>query len=260
MYQTSDLYNRLITQDDSWFEYAVVLGESGRLITRQGQRITFGGVGITISQGGGDSGFKDDVLISVETERSLFAGNNPEVGKCLSAEITVQMFRPSGEIPRMAVVKPYVRVTDGVDASEWIPQGVFYIDTRESTRNDDGLTILTLHAYDAMLMAERDYPNTDHEWPVTDTYVVQEIANAMGVQVDSRTWEIMTNGYQISTPAGYSMREVLGNIAAMYAGNFVMNYDGELLLVALNSVPGETNLLCDEYGFTLVFGEDRINV
>lgn len=260
MYNTSALWNTLLSDKRHYYEMAVVIGETGRLITKAGEAITFGGNAILIAQSGADSGYRENALISVEVERSLFSENHPGVGSCISSELSVQILRPFGTFPRMALVRPYVRITNGVDTSEWIPQGVYYIDTREHTQNDDGITVLTIHAYDSMLMTEQDFPDTGLTFPATDTDVVNAIASAIGVGVDSRTWEVMTQGYPISLPAGYSMREVLGNIAAMYAGNWIMNYDGNLLLVALNSIPGETNYLIDNAGFAITFGGDRILV
>ena len=56
------------------------------------------------------------------------------------------------------------------------------------------------------------------------------------------------------------MREVLSQIAAMYAGNWIMNYDGQLLLVAVNGIPPETNYLIDSQYDAITFGGDRILV
>ena len=232
MYTTSLLY-RTILAGEHWFEYKVVIN------------------GNDVDQSG---------LTDVSTEYLMFSESQPTVGGCLAGELSVSLLNPSFTIPRMALVEPYVRVTDGEQVSEWIPQGKFYIDTREVTNNDDDLPILSLHCYDAMLKTEADYPSTTHEWPYSDTDVVQEIATTLGVGVDSRTWELMTRNYQISLPAGYSMREVLSNIAAMYAGNWIMNYDGALLLVAVNGIPPETNYLVDNIGDAITFGGDRILV
>ena len=204
--------------------------------------------------------YTQDKIFEMSVEMRMFSGQQPGVGGCLSSEITLKMLAPSASIPRMAEIVPYVQVTDGTQYSEWIPQGQFWIDTRETTKNDDGLDILTIHAYDSMLMTEAAYPNTAASFPKIDTDVVDEIANEIGVGVDQRTYSLMTNGYQIGLPAGYSMREVLSNIAAMYAGNWVMNYDGELLLIAVNGIPGETNYLVDTVGDAITFGGDRILV
>jgi hypothetical protein len=260
MYTTSTTYNNILA-GDHWFECSVVIGESGRLVTEKGEYITFGGDNILVSQGSADSGFTESWIQSLKIEQSAFSEDAPSVGSALSAELTLTMVRPAGAIPRMALVRPYIRAVNDTQASEWIPQGIFYIDTREYTQNDDNLSILTIHAYDAMLMTEQDYPSTTHEWTdFKDIDVVREIADTLGIGVDARTVERMTAGYVISAPAGYSMREVLGYIAAMYGGNFVMNYDGELLLIALNSMPAETDYLVDGFGYAITFGGDRILV
>lgn len=233
MYSTSATWDTLIADPESVFETKAVIG------------------GVTYGQ---------EALISLSVSRQVFAGQQPGVGACISAEIELSMLMPSTEIPRMASIDPYVRLVKGLTASEWIPQGKFYLDTREHSQNNDGLPVLKLRGYDAMLMTEADYPETALTWPADDTDVVQEIADAIGVTVDDRTWDVMVHAYQISLPAGYSMREVLGYIAAMYAGNWVMTYDGELLLVAMGALPPETNYLVDEHGSAITFGGDRILV
>ena len=204
--------------------------------------------------------YTQDKIMSMSVQLRMFSGSQPSVGGCLSGELTLKMLAPSASIPRMAEIVPYVQVTDGTQYSEWIPQGHYFIDTRETTNNDDNLPVLTIKAYDPMLKTEQAYPDTVHAWPMTDVDVVDEIANEIGVGVDQRTYSLMTNGYQIGLPAGYSMREVLSNIAAMYAGNWVMTYDGELLLIAVNGIPGETNYLVDTVGDAITFGGDRILV
>lgn len=241
MYAVSDLYNTIIAQENHWFE----------------AKLDINGVSYT-----------QDQIFSISIDYRMFTESQPTVGGCLSAELTAALLAPSSAIPRMAQVKPYVRVTDGTQTSEWVPQGVYYIDTRETTNNDDDLPILTLHCYDAMLKSEADYPSSTHSWPYSDINVVKEIAYAMGLQssisstegIDPRTIALMDKGYTLGLPIGYSMREVLSNIAAMYAGNWVMNYDGQLLLVAVNGIPPETNYLIDSQYDTITFGGDRILV
>jgi len=233
MYTVSALWATLIATDGHWFETKVDIN------------------GVTYGQ---------DQLMSLSVDLRMFAEQQPSVGGCLAGEINLSMLAPSVSIPRMASIDPYVRVCAGVQQSEWIPQGKYYIDTREITKNDDNLNILTLHGFDSMLKSEAGYPSTSHSWPYTDINVVNEIATTMGVGVDSRTTDLMTNAYQIGLPAGMTMREALGNIAAMYAGNFVMSYDGELLLIAANGIPPETNYLVDAVGDAITFGGDRILV
>ena len=232
MWDVSETYKSLLIDEGHYFEYSIAFGNTTA-----------------------DNGYKEDDLVNVEAVYKSFSEERPSVGGCLSAELTVEMFTPLETIPRMAKVRPYVRVTNGAQTSEWVPQGVFWIDTRESSKNDDERDVTVFHAYDGMMKAETDYSGTSLNWPAADVDVVEEIAAKLGVGVDDRTWDVMTRGYGITLPAGFTLREVLSNIAAMYAGNWVMNYNGDLLLVALNSIPPETNYLISEISDSITFGE-----
>lgn len=126
--------------------------------------------------------------------------------------------------------------------SEWIKAGTYYIDTRLHNQSYNGIGTLDITAFDAMMKAEKDYPDTTHDWPYTDISVVAEIASTIGVTVDSRTYQFLTAGYQIEAPTGYVMREVLERIAAMYGGNFVITAENKLLFVPLYGLDPEENL------------------
>ena len=260
MQETSALYRDIISTPDHWYEYSVVIGEAGRLITEKAEVIHFGGTAILVASSSADNGYREEQLCGVKTYQQVFS-NTPTIGQAISAEIDVSLLDPLGEIPRRAMIKPYVRATDGTRHSEWMQKGVYFIDTREQTANTDGVVVLSIHGYDAMLMTEMDYPSdSQHDYPLLDITMVEHIANAIGVSVDARTRAIMTEGYTFPLPIGYSSKEVLGMIAASYGGNFVMSDVGELRLVMLNELPPETGLLINYSGDYIVFGEDRIKV
>ena len=202
-------------------------------------------------------------LMLLKTSLNLFSEDTISIGSCVSGEIDVEMLQPSATIPRRAKLKPFVRLTDGVQFSEWIQKGEFFIDTREVRESDNGIKVLVLHGYDAMLKAEQNYPASELAWPATDVAVVQEIAKAMGVTVDARTFELMTQAYQVQLPSTYSCREVLGYIAAMYAGCFIMSDLGELRLITLWSMPAapeDVTYLVNEAGEYILAGGDQIIV
>lgn len=223
-------WDRLITSDNHYFEAKLVINNIE---------------------------YSESRILKLNTEWMVY-DEEPTVGGCYASELETKIIAPTDNIPKMAQVKPYVRVTNGTSYSEWMPQGVYYIDTREVTKNDDGLDIMTLHCYDAMLKTEADYPDTEGEWPKTDTQVVNQIASVLGVSVDSRTQ--LNQNYLISAPIGYTMRETLSNIGSMYAGNWVMTLEGKLLMVSINGIPKETNLLVDGAGNIITFGEDAISL
>lgn len=206
--------------------------------------------------------------------RRAFLSNEAAVGLCMEAEIDFRLRGvASSSIPRMAELRPYVRLTDGTRNSEWLPKGVFYIDTRSYDKESD---ILTIHGYDAMLKTEQSFtaPGEQGQWPRTDIDVVNEICRRIGVSLDARTRAILVKGYQVQYPGivledgtekydedgAYSMREVLGYIGAMYAGNWILSDAGELYLVTLGDIPAETSLLAEEHGDYILIGGVRILV
>ena len=159
----------------------------------------------------------------------------------------------------------YPNITE-LQQSEWLPKGVYYIDTRQTSHNDDGVTLMELHGYDAMLKAEQ-YWDADmmpsDGWPddgLTDIQVAQMIAEKIGAEVDSRTVTDMDGGYKIPMPIGYTLREVLGYLAAPYLGCFIMTEQGKLRMVSILDLPPETNYLIDNAGYAITFGGTRILV
>lgn len=231
MQNTSQLYQQIIGQEGHFFEAKLVID------------------GVT---------YDKSVLVEMETSSAMFSGT-PEIGKAVSGQISVKMLAPSVDIPTMAEMKPYVRAKTATQTSEWIQQGVFYIDTREMTKNEAGENVLSIHGFDAMLKAEQMY-NGRITGNSTDIQMVNEIAYQLGVTVDARTTAAMTRGYTIPFPSGYTYREILGFIAAMYVGCFIMSDVGELRLVSILELPPETNYLIDQTGDAITFGGDRILV
>lgn len=200
--------------------------------------------------------YGEDKLFSIQTTPTLFK-DVPSVGNCTSAEIYIVMETPNVAIPKMAMMKPYIRLVGETLTSDWLQKGVFFIDTRERTDYSNTPSVLSIHGYDSMLKAEALYPEDDPgNYPMADTDVVALIAETMGIDVDERTYDIMTEGYEINLPATYSMREVLSNIASMYASNFCITPLGKLRLVGLTDIGEEIRFLSDQHGIAISFGAD----
>lgn len=261
MQETSALYQELLASNHK-METRLAIGETGVLITNQGEALTFGGVSILTGSSGADGGFDETLLVSMETENAVFSQESPEVGACVIGQIDIEMHKPLGEIPERARLVPYVRLTDinHTRKSEWIQKGVYYIDTREKKEDGSPIEKILIQGYDDMRKAEQDYPSSTLSWPARDIDVVREIAAFLGVTIDARTIPIMNRGYSIQYPAGYSCRDTLGYIAAMYAGSWVMSDLGELRLITIYGIPKETRYLVESGGFAITFGGDRILV
>lgn len=261
MQEVSDLYKQILAGGDHWFETSVVVGDNGRLVDDDGGLILFGGDAILVDTGGPESGFREDKLFSVKTNQDFFKDGCPSVGGAVSGYADIKVVAPYN-VPKKARVSIFIRASNGAEWSEWIQQGVYYVDTREQTHTGRGYDVLNLHAYDAMLLAEITYPSDNqHDYPLLDKEIVQFIADNMtvdpdghGIQVDPRTWDIMTAGYKFPLPVGYSMREVLCMIGAAYGGSFIISPVGELRLVSMFDLPPETRHLATEDGYKITFG------
>ena len=212
-------------------------------------RLTIGGVA-----------YKGPIL-DLSTTGGLFSSQTPSIGCCVSREIDFTIF-PTFAIPRMAEIKvesrlilPDLLTGEVLEASEWLPKGTFYIDTRYTNVGDGSVVI---HGYDAMLKAEQPFltDTTEDDWPKPMDEVAAEIAERMGVKVDSRT--VVSHTLQAGYPLEYTMREVLGFIASAHAGNWIITDAGELRLVGLADIPPETFYLVTEDGDAILFGDTRI--
>lgn len=199
--------------------------------------------------------YRENKIISAKSTSALM-GTAATVGNCVAKRLDLVLYNPS-DIPRMAQVKMAYRLSDGSSTSEWIPKGTYFIDTR-SLDND----ALTIEAYDAMLKTCQDFLTSGSDvgsWPRTDISVVNTIASAIGVSVDSRTTEIMTKGYQVQfTGVGdgaYTMRDVLGFVGSMYAGNWIITDQNTLRLVGLGRVRTPAYLGTEDNEAILIGGD-----
>ena len=174
-----------------------------------------------------------DVLTSMRSSLNVFGTGSPQIGLAPSGVLPLSLYLDSSNVPRMAEIRPYFRVVNDTQQSEWIAKGVYFVDTREANTNTG---LLTLQCYDAMLKGERLYPSVSHTWPYSDINVVTEIASFLGVTVDAQTTTLMTEGFMIPLPAQYTIRETLRYIGALYGGSFVITAANTLRLIPLWSV------------------------
>lgn len=205
--------------------------------------------------------FNEDRIYSASVSRSLFNTNSPTVGSCVSAELDCVIDAQSSDVPYMAKIEPYVRVKTVINGEElvsgWIRKGVFFSDTREVNLRQN---MVTIHAYDVMIAMEAGYDATT---ALTDanavSYVLGKISAGIGMTVTLDDETELSFGYSIPVPdSPTSMRSVMGNIAAAYAGNWIITDTGKLKLIQLNTLPTETFYLIIKPNDIITYGGDRI--
>ena len=247
-------------------------------------------------------------IVSMRTSAALWDGA-VSVGNTIAGTIDVSLVASSNSVPTMAELRPYVRATNGTQHSEWLPKGVYWVDTRQYDKESG---VLYLSGMDAMLKGEQPYMTSGSQgtWPAVDINVLCDIADRLelgedvftaissptgnprtkgyyyksgstyylasetsivsgrtyyarsNTGIDSRTLPKFIHNYQIGYPGygddGYTVREVLGYLGSMYAGNWTINDNGQLRLLELGDIPAETYYLINEDGDRITLGGDRL--
>lgn len=227
-------------------------------------------VRLDIANSDGTNGvtYREANIFSMSTHRRLWDGE-PSVGNCVSGELEASLWLDSSLVPRNAKLTPYIR-----DGGSWVKKGEFFVFSR---REDKERGVLKITANDAIYKAEVPFvqPGNIGTWPKTDIAVMREIATRTGttIHADSiaainRKYEIPFPGIEIEGTGGTdyksdgttTMREVAGRIAAMYAGNWIIDNSGKWRLVMLSDIPPETHYLVEEHGDVILIGGVRILV
>ena len=167
--------------------------------------------------------------------RQMFSGGEPSVGNCIAAEFSITLMLKSYRIPRRSIIRPFFRAVPAEgEPSEWYQAGEFFVDSR----NYDPITgTLRINCYDAMLKADGQGGSNYYDvtnistWPASASSVVAEIAQIIGVEIDSRT--SIQSGFMVDDPEDFTMREVLGYIAAAHAANWCITNEGKLRMIPL---------------------------
>ena len=204
MYPTSELWKLYQLQSVVQYEYKVVIGGEDYLM---------------------------DSIESLSVERSLCGDSSLSIGNVYASRLSLSIIPHAAAIPRMASVLPYVRISGHRGYTEWMPLGVFYIDTRSK----QGVR-LVLDCYDKALMMDMPFVTAGEylEYPLPMTDAVSHICSRLNVTAVNL--EAINKDFFIEYPNNLTMREVAGHIASANAGNFTFDYAGNLeLVVPVNS-------------------------
>ena len=128
MQQTDPVYEALMLSHDYYVETSLVICDNTVPLIMDTDEVI-------------ENGYRESDIVNLQTNINLFSGNEPQVGCCSCGEVDATILYPSNVIPKMARVTPYIRLVkrDETVHSDWYRKGVYFIDTREVTKNGDGI-------------------------------------------------------------------------------------------------------------------------
>ncbi len=164
------------------------------------------------------------------------------IGNVAAASLALAV-RGTATIPRSASVFIETRLNDGETASEWLPQGTFYI----ARRSRDPVTeAVALECYDALLKANAVWEPSAGSWPRAMGAVLAELLALLELTLDSRSAIPSGAPFAIAEPAaGTTIRDVLGVIAQAGGGNWIVTPENRLRLVPLADAAGAAAATAD---------------
>lgn len=173
-----------------------------------------------------------DMITKISQKGDILDREAPGIGYFVARKLEITMLDPGKQVSTMGRLVPYSRLVSDGGVSEWIPKGVFYVDTRKKAMVDAQAATVSVVAYDAGLKASIDYDGADLTWPATDVQVVADIAGKIETAYDVSN---LTGGFTIAKPEEKTCCEVLRGIAALYGGNFTVDDCGVLRLLPLQT-------------------------
>ena len=140
------------------------------------------------------------------------------IGNAIPTKFELKIYTQS-IFPTNAEMKPYIRLID----TEWIPMGVFYVDSRKESEGG----IWEFVCYDKLMQANQPW-ETELYLPASMSQVVQEICDVLEIQLAPDT-SLMFEVPLITHE--FTMRQVLGYIAGCHGANAKINRNGELAFI-----------------------------
>lgn len=191
MYPASDLFQRLIKNPMREFDTKVIIN-------------------------GVEHGSNEVVewnIVETITESESYT-----IGNAIPTKFELKLYTQS-IFPTNAEMKPYIRLID----TEWIPLGVFYVDSRKESEGG----IWEFVCYDKLMQANQPW-ETELYLPASMFQVVEEICDVLEIQLAPDTslmFEVPLVTHE------FTMRQVLGYIAGCQGANAKINRNGELAFI-----------------------------
>ena len=191
MYPASDLFQRLIKNPMREFDTKVIIN-------------------------GVEHGSNE--VVEWDITETITESESYTIGNAIPTKFELKLYTQS-IFPTNAEMKPYIRLID----TEWIPLGVFYVDSRKESEGG----IWEFVCYDKLMQANQPW-ETELYLPASMFQVVEEICDVLEIQLAPDTslmFEVPLVTHE------FTMRQVLGYIAGCQGANAKINRNGELAFI-----------------------------
>jgi len=190
--------------------------------------------------------FIDDVLydntsvIDLTIEDSVIASEDFTLGIVNSAKLSISL-KTEDVIVANAKIEPYVRMNGDGGYTEYLPLGVYYVDSRNFQNQ-----VWKFTCYDRLILTQQEYISA-LTFPETMQNVFDEICTQLSFVVDDSVTINPTYMFPYNPVELFTIREMLGFIASAHNSSVKMTKDGKLTFVSYSASATSTALIASDY-------------
>ena len=171
----------------------------------------------------------EDFIIDFSVETQFGSGGMPAIGGVTSRKLTLRLIQDAS-IPTIVgqPIKPYVGIEITTGVYEYVPLGVFYASYSDIRKTESSIEI---ECFDKMADYDNIIYSTALTYPATHAAVRAEITSNFGITFASQTLPSVN----VEAPLTGTLRQVLGQLAALLTRNAIMDVSGNLAFIFFNS-------------------------
>ncbi len=165
----------------------------------------------------------EDTVIDFSIEGAFGSDNIPIIGGVTASKLTLNLIN-NANIPAIIInvpVKPYIAVEVSEGTYEWVPLGVFYAEYSDIIKTDQSIS---MDCFDKFASYDEISYSSSLSFPATIEEMKIEITSKYGVTFAAQT---LPSASFSEKPEG-TLRQVLGQMAAVLTTNAVVNVLGEV--------------------------------
>lgn len=208
---------------------------------------------IEVSDGDNWLTFGDDKIIDFTIDNAITDGEDFGIGNVIVAKLTLGLLTDTS-IETNATIKIYMQLTGKDGPTEWVQLGRYRIDSRKTQGK-----IWRFNCFDELIKGEQPY-TSNLNYPTTSKQIFLELLFKLDYDFDEEELDELPEfliTYKLEDYL-YSCREILGYLAQIYSGNFVMDNEGKLKLIGVTDTSSKLTVETSEYSSLNELNEQKV--